>query len=109
MRHSWLFALVLSGCFFEKETPPIPPDLHQGGSIMLPQCGYTVYTKDGASIPDKGTNMFGPDGTPRFVHIGTGGDPRTQIAILWRTVDETTLATTVQYGEGSATDQTQTG
>jgi hypothetical protein len=43
------------------------------------------------------------------VHLTVPKDPRTTVAILWRTKDETTLATTVQFGEGSALDRTQQG
>jgi hypothetical protein len=85
------------------------PDLHQGGSIMLAQCGYTVTTHDGASIPQLGTSMLGSDPTPKLVHVNVAHDGRTDMAILWRTNDEATLATTVQYGVNGATDKEQQG
>jgi hypothetical protein len=87
-----------------------PRDLHQGGSITLPApCGYTVKTHDGASRPQAAQNRFGADPTPRFVHLNVAHDPSTSIAILWRTNDETTLATTVQYGENGKTDRSAVG
>jgi hypothetical protein len=104
-----LALLVGSGCFFKKETPDHGPDLHQGGTIMLDKCGYSVTTHDGASIPTPGTSFLGSDGTPKFVHLNVGKDPRTGVAVLWRTNDEQTLATTVQWGTGGKTDQSSDG
>jgi hypothetical protein len=109
MRLLFLFAVFASGCFFEKETPPMMADLHTGGSIMLDKCGYTVTTHDGASRPEPGTAMLGTDPTPKFVHVNVANDPRTGMAILWRTNDEATLATTVQFGESGKTDQSVDG
>jgi Purple acid Phosphatase, N-terminal domain/Calcineurin-like phosphoesterase len=120
MRHL-LFALCLvtGGCFFEKELPLGDGgqqngdgliDLHQGGTIMLASCGYTVTTVDGASIPQLGTAMLDTDPTPKMVHVNFGAtDASRNAAILWRTNDETTLATVVQYGVNGMTDQTETG
>jgi predicted phosphodiesterase len=104
-----LILLGVSGCFFEKETPPKEPDNHTGGSIELMKCGYTVTTRDGASRPDDSVPMLGMDPTPKFVHVNVAGDPRTQMAILWRTNDEDTQVTTVEYGVNGMTDQTETG
>jgi hypothetical protein len=103
------FAALASGCFFKKETARSGKDLHEGGSIMLAQCGYTVTTHDGASVPEPSYASLGSDPTPKFVHLGVGKDPRTGVAVLWRTNDETTLATTVQFGTGGMTDKTQDG
>ncbi len=105
---SWL---VLNGCFwdgFTKETAK-QTDLHQGGSIMLTKCGYSVTTQDGASIPEFGTDQLGDDPTPKFIHLNVANDPKQGLAVLWRTNDETTLATTVQYGVNGATDQSEKG
>jgi large repetitive protein len=104
-------ASLAGGCFFEKETPPPPMDmdLHAGGSIALAECGYSVTTVDGASIPVLGADVLGTDPTPRFVHVTVPGDPSRQLAILWRTGDTDTLASTVQFGENGATDQSKTG
>src|SRR5262245_60578330 len=75
-----------------------------GGTIMPPGCNYMVTTRDGASAPVMSTNMQGADPTPHQLHLGVAGDAAHSIAIQWRTKDETTLATTVKYGVGSATD-----
>jgi hypothetical protein len=115
---SLIFLLLASGCFFEKETPPAPPDTHSGGMIMLQKCGYTVTTVDGASRPEMSTPKLGMDSAPKFVHVNVANDPRTGVAILWRTNDESTisaagdestLVTTVQYGVNGMTDQTEQG
>jgi acid phosphatase type 7 len=84
-------------------------DPHLGGTIALAQCGYSVATVPGASIPHPSSAMLGSDATPKQVHVNVAHDGRTGMAILWRTNDETTLATTVQYGTGGKTDQTQDG
>ena len=104
-----MLPLIAAGCFFEKETPDQSHDLHEGGSIMLDSCGYSVSTSDGASVPELGQPVLGSDPTPKFVHLNVGKDPRTGVAILWRTNDEATLATTVQFGVNGATDQSQGG
>ena len=102
-------ALAAGGCFFEKETPKMAADPHNGGSIMLAQCNYSVSTVGGASIPQPGTVMLGSDPTPKMVHLNVANDPRTGVAILWRTNDEATLNSTVQYGVNGKTDMTQEG
>jgi predicted phosphodiesterase len=110
MRTSILIVpLLVGGCFFAKETQRQGSDLHQGGSIMIASCGYSVTTADGASVPQMGTAFLGGDPTPKMVHLGVGKDPRTGVAILWRTNDEETLATTVQYGTNGAMDKTADG
>jgi hypothetical protein len=100
---------LASGCFFAKEAPPVINDSHVGGSIMLPACGYTVTTQNYASIPQFGTAFLGPDPKPKFVHLNIAKDAAHGIAIVWRTNDETTLASTVQYGENGKLDQTENG
>jgi len=105
-----LASIVLaSGCFFKKETASHGPDLHIGGSIMLDKCGYSVTTREGASVPELGTAILGSDPAPKMVHLNVGKDPRTGVAILWRTNDEATFATTVQYGINGATDKSENG
>ena len=53
--------------------------------------------------------MLANDPAPKFIHLDVGKDPRTGVAILWRTNDEATLATTVQYGVNGATDNSENG
>jgi hypothetical protein len=104
-----LVALAASGCFFEKEIPKRGKDSYTGGALMLDQCKYTVTTAVGASRPFPATVGLGPDPTPKMVHLNVASDPRTGIAILWRTNDESTQSTTVQYGTNGKLDQTQVG
>jgi hypothetical protein len=63
-------------------------------------CAELVATPAGATAPEVGTPVFGADPTPRQVHLGLASDPRTSIAIQWRTADDATLASTVQLGTG---------
>ena len=67
-----LLPLVAAGCFFMKETPDQSHDLHQGGTIMLDKCGYSVATADGASIPEVGQPVLGDDPPPKFIHLNVG-------------------------------------
>jgi hypothetical protein len=74
----------------------------EGGTIVPPGCGYTVTTRFGAEAPQPGTpDSLGPDPTVFHVHLGLAGDPKTTMAIQWRTRDEQTLATTVRYAAGA--------
>jgi hypothetical protein len=90
------------------DAPPNGPQYH-GGSITPTGCPYTVTTRDGAEAPVIAPPDIGPDPTPKQVRLGLGGDPKTSIAVLWRTNDETTKATIVKWGVGTALDQTTTG
>jgi hypothetical protein len=80
-----------------------------GGSMYLSHCGHDLITRDGVTAPEMGQPLLGDDPRPRHVHLGFPGDPATTMGVLWRTHDETTLATTVQYGVGDALDQEQEG
>src|SRR5262245_29076292 len=87
--------------------------VYKGGTITPEGCSYTVTTRVGAEAPQVAPSPaevpLGPDPTPKQVRLGFGGDPKTSIAIQWRTADETTEATTVNWGEGAALDHTTTG
>lgn len=103
-------AVLAVGCV-EGSAPPkgggsIPTE---GGTLRLEQCGYDLTTRVGASAPVIGTPVLGDDPTVRQVHLGIASQPATSMAIQWRTVDETTLASTVQYGTGGNTDQVLEG
>ncbi len=102
-----LAALTLAACV--KGSPDIPEATFEGGSLALPECGYTVVNRVGAQPPERATAEVGADPTPRQIRLGLIGDPRTSIVVQWRTADELTKATTVRYGVGSALDQTVTG
>lgn len=80
-----------------------------GGSFTPAGCDYTVTVREGATPPAAGQPTLGADPTPRYVHLGLAGDPASSMNFVWRTVDETTLATTVQYGLGDQTDQSAEG
>ena len=82
-----------------------------GGTFHVADCNYDVTTRDGAEAPKAGSAVFGTDPTPRFVHLGIVGDPKTSIVAQWRTGDETTRATQLRFAKGAnlaASDLTET-
>ena len=81
--------------------------LSRRGSIEIPGCGYSVTTQYGAEAPKLSGDNVGSDPTPRLVHLGIVGDPKTSIVAQWRTADETTTKTEIRYAEGAnlAADQ----
>src|SRR5581483_4333203 len=89
----------------------MPPDPKMGGSLTLDApCGYTVTTVNDASRPlISKDHTLGADPTPKLVHLNVPHDARTGMAVLWRTNDETTMATEVQFGAGTSLDQTVEG
>ena len=85
-----------------------------GGTLAIEGCGYSITTRLGAEPPRPAIVVTGDDPTPRLVHLGLVGDPRTSIVAQWRTVDEETRTTTIRYAEGeglpaSALTRTATG
>jgi hypothetical protein len=83
--------------------PPPPPDL-LGGTIEAPGCGYSVVSRlyaEAPALPDP--LWLGADPTVRHVHLGLAGDPRTTMAVVWRTNDDDTRAGVVRYGVGGLT------
>jgi hypothetical protein len=72
-----------------------------GGTLEVPGCGYSITTRVGAEPPRVAPDKLGADPTPRLVHLGFVGDPKTSIVAQWRTVDEETLATRIRYGVGA--------
>ncbi len=72
-----------------------------GGSLTLSECNYAVTTKMGAEAPKRAKDKLGTDPTPRLVHLGIVGDPKTSMVVQWRTNDETTTTTTVRYAQGT--------
>jgi hypothetical protein len=75
--------------------------VNQGGTLEIKDCGYSITTRDGAEAPKYATPVFGDDPTPRLVHLGIVGDPKTSVVAQWRTVDEVTKATTIRYAVGA--------
>jgi len=72
-----------------------------GGSLAIEGCGYSVTTRLGAAPPRKATSSVGADPTPRLVHLGFIGDPKTSMVVQWRTMDETTEATVIRWAQGA--------
>ncbi len=106
MRAFWVIALVLAACGSDDEGDP-KEFVDQGGSMAIEGCDYTLVTRIGAESPKPSGKTIGPDATPRAVHLGFMGDPRTSIVVQWRTADELTTVTELRYaeGEGLAAEQ----
>ncbi len=72
-----------------------------GGTLAIPGCGYSVTTGGGVEAPRLSTGINGPDPTPRLLHLGVIGDPKTSMVVQWRTADEVTRAGQVRYAAGA--------
>ncbi len=72
-----------------------------GGTLRIADCNYDVTTREGAEAPHPGMPVFGPDPTPRLVHLGLRGDPKTSMVVQWRTGDEQTRASQVRFAKGA--------
>jgi predicted MPP superfamily phosphohydrolase len=72
-----------------------------GGTLAIEGCDYSVTTREGAEAPAKPIEVLGPDPTPKLIHLGIIGDPKTSAVAVWRTNDETTRLTTIRYAEGA--------
>src|SRR5262245_8833081 len=75
--------------------------VNQGGTLEIDDCGYSITTRDGAEAPKVATAFVGSDPTVRLVHLGIVGDPKTSVVAQWRTVDETTKASTIRFEVGA--------
>lgn len=75
-----------------------------GGRFRVPGCGEDVITVVGAEAPAVGDDVLGDAPAPFQVHLGLAEDPRTSIAIVWRT-DEATTSSQIRFGVGDALDQ----
>lgn len=73
----------------------------EGGTLAIAGCNYTLTTRDGAEAPRPGMPVFGSDPTPRLVHLGLMGDPKTSMVAQWRTADEQTRASQIRYAKGA--------
>jgi calcineurin-like phosphoesterase family protein/purple acid phosphatase-like protein len=109
MRAIYLLALV--GCV--KGNPVDLGEFHgTGGTLAIEGCGYSVTTREGAEPPAKGIDLIGPDPTPKLVHLGIIGDPKTSVVAVWRTNDELTRVSTIRFAAGDhlqPADLTQEG
>src|SRR5437660_1221579 len=107
-----LFLLVPALSLGCSSSPPSeqPPGMEsfEGGSLKT-SCDDTVTTVEGATAPKAGAAMLGTDPSPYQIHLGYAGDPSRSATIVWRTRDDTTRATTAQYGTGGKTDQHEGG
>lgn len=116
-----LFAFVLSslgGCVTGNPAPLSQTgadagfDVENGGTLALAECGYSVTTQIGAEAPviiPAGSATTGPDPTPKQVHLALAGDPKSSMVVLWRTNDDVSPATTVQYGKQSVGEASEDG
>jgi hypothetical protein len=87
---------------------PPPPTAYTGGTLKLPTCGVTLRSVDGATAPYLSAPQLGADPTPKQVHLTMTADPARTMSILWRTNDDDTLATEVEYGPtGGATTRVE--
>src|SRR5690606_26474605 len=99
MRAFRMVVLVgLAGCSGEEAQPAFSG---QGGTLAIPGCPYSITTRIDADAPRIAGGTVGPDPTPRLVHLGVVGDPRTSIVAQWRTADEITTAGSIRYAEGA--------
>jgi len=100
MRKTLLLALLgFTACGGEGNGDDVFTDT--GGTLALADCGYSVTTKLGAEAPRLASDAVGSDPTPRLVHLGFVGDPRTSMVAQWRTSDEETEATVIRFGVGA--------
>jgi len=99
MRAFWVIALALVACDSDDTGDP-KEFISDGGQLAIEGCNYTLTTRIGAEAPKPSGKTLGPDPTPRLVHLGFMGDPRTSIVAQWRTADETTTVTKLRYAAG---------
>ncbi len=69
-----------------------------GGEIAPPGCDFVLRTGHGATEPRLADELVGANPSPRQIHLGAGGDPRRNIAVTWRTIDNETTAGAVEFG-----------
>lgn len=97
-----LFFVLVAGCVQgNPEGRTAAPELN-GGTIDVPDCGYTMTTRLGAQAPELADDMVGPDPTIKHVHLGLADDPRTSVVVSWRTLDDETRAGKVIFGVGGS-------
>lgn len=89
-----------AGCVKGNPQEADPSFTDTGGTLEVPGCGYTLTTRPGAEPPRLASVTVGTDPTPRLVHLGIMGDPRTSIVAQWRTADEETRASKIRYAAG---------
>ncbi len=102
-----------SGCVKGNPGEDDPEFTDTGGTLAITGCNYSITTRLGAEPPRMASTTTGADPTPKFVHLGFVGDPKTSMVATWRTPDEDkTKVTVVRYAKGanlSADALTETG
>jgi hypothetical protein len=101
LRLRTLAPLLLLSAACDDDPPADEPFTGTGGTLDVTGCGYSITTRVGAEPPRVATSTQGMDPTPRHVHLGFIGDPRTSMVVQWRTRDETTRATVIRYAAGA--------
>jgi hypothetical protein len=91
------FACLVVAAACDSGRPPPSTDL-LGGSLALPTCGVTIRSVDGATAPYLSAPQAGADPTPKQVHLSMTADPARTMSVLWRTNDDDTLVSEVEYG-----------
>lgn len=104
MRSSWVL-LFVTACGGGDYEPPAFTDT--GGTLKIEGCDYSVTTKLDAEPPRKSKDFLGSDPTPRLVHLGFIGDPKTTMVVQWRTADEITRNGEIRFAKGADLDATQ--
>jgi acid phosphatase type 7 len=97
----------LAACVKGNPQPADPDFVDTGGTLEIEGCNYSVTTREGAEEPRYGSRTVGDDPTPRLLHLGFVGDPKTSMVVQYRTADETTRVTKIRYaaGDGLTADQ----
>ncbi len=99
MKRTILLTLAVAGCV--KGNPINENTALEGGTLAVPGCPYSITSKLGAEVPVLSLGAFGNDPTPKNIHLGFVGEPKTTMVAEWRTMDDTTLAGTVRYAAGA--------
>lgn len=80
-----------------------------GGSLVPPGCAAPLVTRPGAEAPALPGPVRGADPTVVQVHLGIVDDPRTSMAVVWRTADDVTTTGRVRFGAADALDRDAPG
>jgi hypothetical protein len=95
-------SIVASGCVKGNPGQDDPDFTDTGGTLAIEGCGYSITTRIGAEPPRSGSLTAGTDPTPKHVHLGFVGDPKTSMVAQWRTNDEDqTKVSVVRYAKGA--------
>ena len=101
-----LVAASLAACGFGDNARVDPSELGLGGgSLVPPGCDHVMRTRLGVEPPALSGAELGPDPSVRQVRLGLPADPRTTIAVTWRTADDATRAGKVRFGIDGLTDE----